>query len=53
MTLDLLEYISSNINISIIVGGGITSYKQAHNFYKRGASFVVIGNALESNKYIP
>ena len=53
MTLDLLEYISDNINIPIIVGGGITSYSQAHDFYKRGASFIVIGNALENNKYIP
>ena len=53
MTLDLLKYISNNINIPIVVGGGITSYKQAHDFYNKGASFVVIGNALENDKYIP
>ena len=51
ITLDLLDYISHNVNIPIIVGGGIKSYKQAHDFYKRGASFVVIGNALENNQY--
>ena len=51
MTLDLLEYVSNNLNIPIIVGGGIKSYKQAHDFYKRGASFVFIGNALENNQY--
>ena len=51
MTLDLLEYVSNNVSIPIIVGGGIKSYKQAHDFYKGGASFVVIGNALENNQY--
>ena len=50
--LNLLNYIFNNINIPIIVGGGIKSYKEASKFYDNGASFVVIGNALENNEYI-
>ena len=52
ITLDLLKYIFNSVNIPIIVGGGIKSYKEAYNFYKNGASFVVIGNALENDIYI-
>ena len=52
MTSELLEYVSKNVNIPIVVGGGINSYKQAHDFHKNGASFVVIGNALENDEYI-
>ena len=52
ITSDLLEYVSKNIEIPIVVGGGIKSYKQAHSFYKSGASFVVIGNSLENNEYL-
>jgi putative glycerol-1-phosphate prenyltransferase len=53
ITCELLDYIYQNINIPIIVGGGIKSYKEAYNFYKNGASFVVVGNALENDEYIP
>ena len=51
ITSELLAYISKNINIPIIVGGGIKSYRQAFDLYKNGASFVVIGNALENDEY--
>jgi len=52
MKLELLEYVSNNIKIPIIVGGGITTYAQAKALSESGASCVVIGNALENNTYI-
>ena len=51
ITLELLDYIASHIDIPIIVGGGIKSYKQAINLSKNGASCVVIGNSLEADEY--
>ena len=51
MNLDLLNFISLNIKIPIIVGGGIKSYSQARDFSSKGASYVVVGNALENNEY--
>ena len=53
MTSELLKYVSNNIDVPIVVGGGIKSYQQAHNFHENGASFVVVGNALENDEYIP
>ena len=52
MKLDLLNYVSSNIKIPIIVGGGIESYSKAVDLSNSGASYIVIGNALENNKYL-
>ena len=52
MKLHLLNYVSSKIKIPIIVGGGIKSYSRAVDLSNSGASYVVIGNALENNKYI-
>ena len=48
----LLVYIKSNINLPIIVGGGVKSYKEALELSNSGASYIVIGNALENDKYI-
>ena len=52
MNLDLLKHISSNIEIPIIVGGGIDSYSKAIELSNCGASYVVIGNALENEEYV-
>jgi len=49
---DLLSYVSRKININIMVGGGIKSLSQVESLYKKGASFIVVGNALENNSYI-
>ena len=49
---ELIKYIYSHISIPIMVGGGIRSYAEAKELNKNGASFVVIGNALENNSYI-
>ena len=46
---DLLLYLKQYIDIPIIVGGGIKSYKQAVKLSENGASYVVVGNALENN----
>ena len=48
---DLLSYISNEVKIPIIVGGGIKSYDEALQLSKCGASYVVVGNSLESGKY--
>ena len=46
---DLLLYLKRYIDIPIIVGGGINSYKEAVKLSENGASYVVVGNALENN----
>ena len=52
ISLELINYISKNIQIPIIVGGGISSREDAIKYSNNGASFIVIGNALEDNIYI-
>jgi len=47
----LISYLKKYINISIIVGGGITNKNEIQNLRKAGASFVVIGSLLEKNNY--
>ena len=49
--LSLLSYIKSKVSIPIIVGGGIKSYKNVLELSNAGASYVVVGNALENNSY--
>lgn len=44
---DLLKYISENIEIPIMVGGGIKSNDDIKSLIKAGASYIVIGNILE------
>ena len=48
---DLLSYISKEVKIPIIVGGGVKSYNEAIELSRSGASCVVIGNSLESGEY--
>ena len=51
MKMELLRYVSENIEIPIIVGGGIKTYENAKEYYLNGSSFIVIGNALEEEKF--
>jgi phosphoglycerol geranylgeranyltransferase len=44
---EMINQVSRYVDIPVIVGGGIKDSEQAHNAAKAGASFVVIGNALE------
>jgi phosphoglycerol geranylgeranyltransferase len=47
--LDMIKKVSRYIEIPVIVGGGIKDIDQANQAAKAGASFVVIGNALEDS----
>ncbi|MBK9285413.1 MAG: phosphoglycerol geranylgeranyltransferase [Sphingobacteriaceae bacterium] len=44
-----IKKIKKNINIPLIVGGGISSFNSAKQIIKAGANLVVVGNALEKN----
>ena len=45
----LIDYISKNIDIPIIVGGGVQDKKDIESIKDAGARFVVIGTLLEKN----
>ncbi|MEX1383367.1 geranylgeranylglyceryl/heptaprenylglyceryl phosphate synthase [Lutibacter sp.] len=45
----LISAVKKNINIPLIVGGGIRTKEQLNNAYKSGADVVVIGTAFENN----
>lgn len=44
----LISEVKKNINIPLIVGGGIKSKEQLNNAYNSGADLVVIGTAFEN-----
>jgi putative glycerol-1-phosphate prenyltransferase len=46
---EIVKKVKEFISIPIIVGGGVKTPEQAGSKVKNGASFVVIGNALEKN----
>lgn len=46
---NIIKSVRENINIPIIVGGGIKTKKQLEIAYKNGADLVVIGNGFEEN----
>lgn len=45
----IVESIKTNVDIPIIVGGGISTIEQANNLWQAGANLIVAGNALEKN----
>lgn len=47
--LKMIETISQNVEIPVIVGGGIVDLHGIQNAYKAGADLVVIGTAFENN----
>jgi len=47
--IEMIQEVTQNINIPLIVGGGITSLFGIHNAYDAGADMVVIGTAFEKN----
>lgn len=47
---DIILKVKSELNIPLIVGGGIRSKEQLGNAYKSGADLVVIGTAFEEDE---
>jgi phosphoglycerol geranylgeranyltransferase len=47
--LEMIQLISQNVNIPVIVGGGIVALSQIQNVYEMGADLVVIGTAFEND----
>ena len=45
----LINYLSSNLDIPIIIGGGIKSSSQIDKIKSSGAKFVVVSTVLEKN----
>lgn len=48
----LVKQVKKQVNIPVIVGGGIDSKEKARLAIKTGANMVVVGNALEKNVYL-
>lgn len=48
----IIRLVAKNIEIPLIIGGGIRTKKQLENAYKNGADLVVIGTAFEENTSI-
>ncbi|CAD0006303.1 geranylgeranylglyceryl/heptaprenylglyceryl phosphate synthase [Flavobacterium chungangense] len=49
--LEMIQLIAQNIQIPIIVGGGIVNLEGIKNAYNAGADLVVIGTAFENNSH--
>jgi len=49
--LKMIQLIAQNIDIPVIVGGGIVDLKEIQNAYNAGADLVVIGTAFENNSH--
>ncbi|WP_340170682.1 geranylgeranylglyceryl/heptaprenylglyceryl phosphate synthase [Lacinutrix sp.] len=48
--LEIINFVKQDLDIPLIVGGGIRSKKQLDDAYKAGADLVVIGTAFEENE---
>jgi putative glycerol-1-phosphate prenyltransferase len=45
----MIEKVAKNIEIPLIVGGGITEPEKAYRNCKAGADVIVVGNAIEKD----
>lgn len=45
----MIKAVKSNINIPLIIGGGINTLQKAHDAFEAGADMIVIGNLMEEN----
>lgn len=52
ISLSMVEKVKKNINVPLIVGGGIKTGQIAQDIYSAGADMIVIGNAVENNSGI-
>ncbi len=48
----IIKKVKQNINIPLLVGGGIDNTKKATQALKAGADILVVGNALEKNSHL-
>lgn len=46
----MIEKVAKNIDLPIIIGGGLKSKEAINNAYKAGATIVVVGTAFENDK---
>ncbi len=46
---EMVEQVVQNVNLPVIVGGGIRDAETAFNIMKAGADVIVVGNAIEKN----
>ena len=46
---NLIKYVSNELSIDLVVGGGISTPEDANNVAVSGASYVVVGSAFESS----
>lgn len=46
----MINRVADNVNIPVIVGGGISDVKSVDQAYEAGADMVVVGNAIEHDK---
>lgn len=47
---DMIAEVSENINIPLIIGGGITTKQEAFDALTSGADMIVVGNGIEQRK---
>ena len=48
----IIEEVTREVNLPLIVGGGIRSTKELKQVYQSGADMVVIGTAFEENNFV-
>ena len=46
---EMIQEVTENINIPLIIGGGIKTEKEAKEKFEAGADIIVVGNVLEEN----
>lgn len=46
---EMIQEVTENINIPLIIGGGIKTEKEAKEKFEAGADIIVVGNGLEEN----
>ncbi len=49
VSLEMISFVSKNISVPLIVGGGIRNLTKIEEVFKAGADLVVIGTAFEDN----
>jgi putative glycerol-1-phosphate prenyltransferase len=52
ITEEMIKAVAENIEVPLIVGGGIRDAEKAYLNCKAGADMIVVGNAIEKNPYL-